>query len=142
MAAEARVFQNGLVNDQLHLVFPVVHQPQHAHGTGCDVQKPPHILRRGKRQPRHAELFGKVLRLEDLFARHHQKIEARLLPVAEKQILADFLSQHLLHRFAGFNCVREVVVDSVIRNAERIKQRIARDFLFQPVGHVLRSAVI
>ena len=48
MSAEARVFQNGLVNDQLHLVFPVVHQPQHAHRAGRDVQKPQHILRRGK----------------------------------------------------------------------------------------------
>ena len=62
----------------------VVHQTEHADRAGRDIKVFFHIRRIRERQPRHAQLLGKVLRLEHFFPLQHQQIKLRLLPVTEK----------------------------------------------------------
>ena len=84
MAADAGGGGDRLVQHELDGVFRIVHQAEHADGAGRDVQIFLHIRRVRKRQPCHAQLPGKILRLEYLFALQHQQIKLRLLPVAEE----------------------------------------------------------
>ena len=46
VAAEVRILQQVAVDEQAHTPVMVIHQPQHAHGAGRDVQQLEHMLRR------------------------------------------------------------------------------------------------
>ena len=111
----------------------VVHQPQHAHRAGRDVQQLEHMLRGGKRQPRAADLVREILRAKRLVPRHQQQIKCRLLPVREEKILADPGAEHLLYGGAGFDRVGSVVIGPVVGEPQAVEQVIAAQLLVQPL---------
>ena len=64
------------------------------------------------------------LGLKGLFSRHDEKIELRLLPVGEKEVLADLTAQDSLHLFAGLDGIRVLVIHTVVFHAESIQELI------------------
>lgn len=72
MAAEQLAFHDGPVDEQLHAVVPVVHQPHDRDRAGRDIKKGFHILRPGEGKPGASDLGGEILRFENLVAGHHQ----------------------------------------------------------------------
>ena len=141
MAAEVRVVQQVAVDEQPHARIAVVHQTQHAHRAGCDIQQLEHMLRGGKRQPRAADLVREILCAKRLMSRHQQQVKRRLLPVREKEVLADPGTQHLLHGGAGLDRVGSVVVDAIIAQPQTVEQVVAAQLLIEP-ARVLGPAVI
>lgn len=87
MASEIFTVQHLLIDQQLHLMFLIVHQSQHADRTGGDIQEFLHVFRLGKRKPRRADLRRQILGVEHLGIRDHQQIKCGLLTVAQEQIL-------------------------------------------------------
>ena len=75
------------------MVLRVIHESHDADGSGSQTKKFLHmvIIRKGK--SRGTDLFGENLRLEFLMSRHQEKVELRLLGVAEKEVLADMDSK-------------------------------------------------
>ena len=142
MAADHARLRDGLVDDELNMVLRIVHQPQHADRAGRDVEIALHICRIRERQPRHAKLLGKVFRLEDLLPFQHEQVELRLLPVAEEEVFADLLAEHLLDGLAGLDGVGVVMVDAEIGDAEAVKQVIAALLLRQARSAVGRATGI
>ena len=71
VAAEVFTLQHILINKQLHLLFPVVHQPQNADGAGGDVQQPLHMLRAGKGKAGGADLLAQCAGLKLLITGDH-----------------------------------------------------------------------
>ena len=141
VAAEVRIVQQVAVDEQPHARVAVVHQAEHAHGAGRDVQQPEHMLRGGKRQPRAADLVREILRAKRLVPRHQQQVKRRLLPVREKEILADPRIQHLLHGGAGLDRVGGVVIDAIIAQSQTVEQVVAAQLLIEPAC-VLSPAVV
>ena len=90
VAAEVFTLQHILVDEQLHLIFRIVHQPQHTDGAGGNVQQSLHMFRTGEGQAGGADLLAQYAGFELLVTGDHQQIKFRLLPVAQQQILADF----------------------------------------------------
>ena len=60
MASEIFTVQHLLIDQQLHLMFLIVHQSQHADRTGGDIQEFLHVFRLGKRKPRRAGIHGEI----------------------------------------------------------------------------------
>ena len=77
--------------------------------------------------------------LNFLVFRHQQEIEGSFLSVAEKQILADLLAEHLLDGLAGLDGVGVVMVDAEIGDAEAAQQVIAALLLRQARSAVGRA---
>ena len=93
----------------------VINQAQDGDAAGVQVQQRRHLLLVPEGQAAHPQLTGELLGLEGLVPRHDQQIKARLLPVAEKEILADMDPQDGVHLRAdlhggggGFRVVRPV----------------------------------
>ena len=74
------------------------------------VQQALHMLRAGKRESGAAQQRGEVLGLEGLVSRHHQQVKVSLLPVAQKQVLADAGPQGPLDEQAVLHGVGMVVI--------------------------------
>ena len=87
------------------------------------------------------DLFAEIPCDEFLASRHHQKVELRLLGVAEKEVLADPRTQHLLHGGAGLDRVGSIVIDAIIAQPQTVEQVVAAQLLVEPV-RVLGPAVI
>lgn len=71
------------------MVLRVIHESHDADRTRSQTKKFLHmvIIRKGK--SRGTDLFGENLRFEFLMSRHQEKVEFRLLGVAEEEVLAD-----------------------------------------------------
>ena len=69
MTAHIFILHQILVHQKLYVIFLIVHQSKHAHGTRCDIQVFLHIsiLREGKSG--YAKLLRDILRLELLMSR-------------------------------------------------------------------------
>ena len=101
-----------------------------------------HIRRVGERRARHAELLRQVLGLEDLLPFQHEQVELCLLPVAEEEVFADLLAEHLLDGLAGLDGVGVVMIDAEIGDAEAAQQVVAALLLRQAGSAVGRAAGI
>ena len=86
--------------------------------------------------------LGQVPGLEDLLPFQHEQVELRLLPVAEEEVFADLLAEHLLDGLAGLDGVGVVMVDAEIGDAEAAQQVIAALLLRQAGSAVGRAAGI
>ena len=141
MAADVLPFQHVLVHEKLHMVLPVVHQPQNADGAGGDVQKLLHILRRGKAQAGGTDLLGEDAGFEMLVPGQHQQIKLRTLPVAQQQIFADHRIQHPVDLLAGLHGHSRLVIDALVVDSQTVQQIVAADFLLKPSGTVGGTSV-
>ena len=103
VAAEVLRLQQVPVDEQVYLLFPVIHQPQKGQGAGGDVQEGFHGLTGGKGQPGGANLLGQLGGFEGLVPGNQEKIKFRLLPVAKEQILAQGRTEGLVHLPAGLH---------------------------------------
>ena len=133
---------DGAVDDELDGVVRVVHEAEDADGAGGDIEIFLHIRRVGEGQARHAELLRQVPGLEDLLPFQHEQVKLRLLPVAEEEVFADLLAEHLLDGLAGLDGVGVVMIDAEIGDAEAAQQVIAALLLRQARSAVGRAAGI
>ena len=76
------------------------------------MQKMFHMGGGGKGKAGGTDLPGKLLCAEGLFPRHKEKIEFRLLAVAEKQIFADVSAQPFFHPFTVIDRGRGLMVEA------------------------------
>ena len=129
------------VHHELHPMLRVEQQPHHRGGAGVRVEQLLHFLRRSEGQAGRADLRGEILCVERLVAGHGEQIKRRLLAVAEKEVLADPRTQHLLHGGAGLDRVGSIVIDAIIAQPQTVEQVVAAQLLVEPV-RVLGPAVI
>lgn len=85
------------------MVLRVIHESHDADRSGSQAEIFLHMVIIRKRKSRGTDLFGENLRLEFLMSRHQEKVELRLLGVAEKEVLADMDSQDLVCAGAGID---------------------------------------
>ena len=117
VAPEIFAVQHLLIDQQLHLMFLIVHQTEHTDRSGSDIQEFLHVFRLGKRKPRRADLRRQILGMEHLGIRDHQQIKGRLLAVAQEQILSDHGLQDLIHFLTILHGHRRSVIHTVIFHA-------------------------
>ena len=98
------------------MVLRVIHESHDADRTRSQTKKFLHmvIVRKGK--SRGTDLFGENLRFEFLMSRHQEKVELRLLGVAEKEVLADMDSQDLVCAGAGIDGERGLMIKAHVGN--------------------------
>ena len=120
MAANMIGSQHIPVDQQLDPVLLVVHKAENADRAWGDIQKFFHKFRSGKGQTGRLDLFGEQRGAEFLRAGHHQKIEFRLLRVAEKEIFADLNPQDAVHVLTGLNGVDRSVVYAAVRDLQTV----------------------
>lgn len=134
VAADKFILHQLPVYDQRDMAVCVKEQLQSGYRAGNGLQIVPHVAAVGKGQPGAAQLGGEKFGLEGLVAGHHQQVEIGLLPVAQKQVLADVSAQHLFHLMAELDGVGVVVVHPDIGDFQ----------LLQPVvdGQLLGDAAV
>ena len=143
VAAEPFGVQHVFVDDQPDTVVSVVHEPHDADGAGLDVQELLHELRARKGQAGDAQLAGDLLGLELFVVLDHQEIEVCLLPVAQKQVLAnDRRRQDLVDLCAHLHGLRRFRVDTIIFKAKPVQEVVDPEFLFQSPLFVSRPAAV
>lgn len=75
------------VDDQAHMMIPVVDQSHRRDCARMNAEVSVHMLRGCEREARAAQLRRQVFSLEGFVGRHHQQIEIGLLLVGQKEIL-------------------------------------------------------
>lgn len=75
------------VDDQAHMMIPVVDQTHRRDRARMNAEVAVHMLRGCERQSCAAQLRRQVFSLEGFVGRHHQQIEIGLLLVGQKEIL-------------------------------------------------------
>jgi len=118
------------VDKKLNADIFVVHKPHNAYRAGENVEKLEHSVAVREGKAGDTELSGKVLGLERFIARHQQKVEIGLLPVAQEQILAHGDSESLVDLGAGFHGFRAGMIYSFIVNSEAVEKLIYASFSF------------
>ena len=106
--------ENVLVDEKLHMIFRVVHQPHDGDGSGGQIQIFFHEFRPGKGEAGGVDLLGQHSRLKFLLTGHHQQVKFCLLGVAEKQVLANLNAQELIDVVAAIDGAHGVVVQTLI----------------------------
>ena len=119
------------------MVFRVIHESHDADRSGSQAEIFLHmvIIRKGK--SRGTDLFGENLRLEFLMSRHQEKVELRLLGVAEKEVLADMDSQDLVCAGAGIDRECGFVVDAGVGDIQGVEKIVSADLCLDSSGDVL-----
>ena len=107
----------------------VKEQLQSGYRAGNGLQIVPHVAAVGKGQPGAAQLGGEKFGLEGLVPGHQQQVEIGLLPVAQKQVLADVSAQHLFHLMAELDGVGAVVVHPDVWNIQLLQPVVDGKFL-------------
>ena len=110
------------VHHQPDPALRVIGQAQHAGRAGGAAEHGLHKLRRGEGEAGGAQLGAEDLGLEGLAAGHGQQVERRLLPVAEKQVLADGDAQHLADHIAVGDGVGGLVGHPSIGDVQPVQQ--------------------
>ena len=129
MAAEVFLLQQVPVHQQADGVIPVVHKAQDADRARGNVKIPLHMFRPRKAQPGRADLLGEELGLEGLLTRHDKQIETRLLPVGQKEILADLAAQQSLYQFAVRDGVGVLVIHPEVFHPQAVEEIVAARLL-------------
>ena len=132
VAADVFVLQEVFVNEQLHPVPMVVHQPKNTDGARVDVQQLRHMFFVRKGQPGAAQLGGERFRAEFFCVGHQKQVKNRLLPVAEKQIFAHPGAECFVHILAGFHSHGGDVIYAGIGNFYFIQKSVGSKFPFLP----------
>ena len=114
MASEIFAVQHLFIDQQLHLMFLIVHQTEYTDRAGGDIQEFLHVFRLGKRKPRRADLCRQILGMEHLGIRDHQQVKCGLLTIAQEQILTDHGFQDLIHFLTVFHGHGRSMIHTVI----------------------------
>ena len=85
-ADEARVSQEGFVQVELHLVFPVVEQAQRGDGTGLQSQQGQQIIGGGEGERTGAVLLLELLQVYPLVPLDGNEVVIALLVVSDEQV--------------------------------------------------------
>ena len=83
--------------------------------------------------------MAQILGMKGLIFGHGEQVKARLLAVAEKEILADAHAQRARHSGADFHGLRLFMLNALIRDVQGIEQRIA---CHRALGGMLRRSVV
>ena len=122
------------------MVLRIIHESHDADRSGSQAEIFLHMVIIRKRKSRGTDLFGENLRLEFLMSRHQEKVELRLLGVAEKEVLADMDSQDLVCAGAGIDGERGLMVKAHVGNILGVQEIVGADLCLDSSGDVLRAS--